>query len=111
MTDMIGKRSKTATLAVLGAGAWGTALANMAAGAHARVWLWAHDPAHVEAMRRDRRNDRRLPGVALAPQVEPVADLACVARGRPCARRGPGAEFPRDRSSVARPFASLARLW
>ncbi len=71
--------TKTATLAVLGAGAWGTALANMAAGAHARVWLWAHDPAHVEAMRRDRRNDRRLPGVALAPEVEPVADIACVA--------------------------------
>jgi glycerol-3-phosphate dehydrogenase (NAD(P)+) len=66
------------TLAVLGAGAWGTSLANMAAGGHAKVWLWAHDPAHVEAMRRDRRNDRRLPGVALAPAVEPVADIACV---------------------------------
>ena len=64
---------------MLGAGAWGTALANMAAGGHAKVWLWAHDPAHVEAMRRDRRNDRRLPGVALAAEVEPVADIACVA--------------------------------
>ncbi|WP_294540383.1 NAD(P)H-dependent glycerol-3-phosphate dehydrogenase [uncultured Rhodoblastus sp.] len=67
------------TLAVLGAGAWGTALANMAAVSHARVWLWGHDRDHVEAMRETRRNDRRLPGFALAAEVEPVADIACVA--------------------------------
>jgi glycerol-3-phosphate dehydrogenase (NAD(P)+) len=70
--------TQPATLAVLGAGAWGTALANSAARSHAKVWLWAHDPAHVESMRRERRNDRRLPGVALPPEVEPVADIACV---------------------------------
>ncbi len=70
--------TKSATLAVLGAGAWGTALANMAAANHARVWLWAHDPAHVEEMRRSRRNERRLPGVKLAAEIEPVADLSCV---------------------------------
>ncbi len=70
--------SRNATLAVLGAGAWGTALANMAALSHAKVWLWAHDPAHVEAMRETRRNDRRLPGVALAAEIEPTSDIACV---------------------------------
>lgn len=70
--------TRTATLAVLGAGAWGTALANMAAAGHAKVWLWAHDPTHVESMRQDRSNERRLPGVALSPNVEPVADIACV---------------------------------
>ena len=67
-----------ATLAVLGAGAWGTALANMAARAHAKVWLWSHDPAQVAVLRETRRNERRLPGVALAENVEPVADIACV---------------------------------
>jgi glycerol-3-phosphate dehydrogenase (NAD(P)+) len=71
-------KSKTGTLAVLGAGAWGTALANIAAISNARVWLWAHDTAHVDAMRETRRNERRLPGVTLAPQVEPTADIACV---------------------------------
>ena len=70
--------SGKATLAVLGAGAWGTALANMAAHSHAKVWLWAHDPAHVALMRETRCNDRRLPGVALADNVEPTADIACV---------------------------------
>ncbi len=66
------------TLVVLGAGAWGTALANMAAGSRAKVWLWAHDPDHVALMRETRRNDRRLPGVILAENIEPTADMACV---------------------------------
>jgi glycerol-3-phosphate dehydrogenase (NAD(P)+) len=66
------------TLAVLGAGAWGTALANMAALSHQKVFLWAHDPGHVEAMRATRENERRLPGVALASNIEPTGDLACV---------------------------------
>jgi glycerol-3-phosphate dehydrogenase (NAD(P)+) len=69
---------QNATLAVLGAGAWGTALANMAARAHAKVWLWSHDPAQVTVLRETRRNERRLPGVILAENIEPVADIACV---------------------------------
>lgn len=68
----------TKILAVLGAGAWGTALANLAAAHHAKILLWAHDPAHVASLRATRRNDRRLPGVALAENIEPTADLACV---------------------------------
>lgn len=70
--------SHNATLAVVGAGAWGTALANMAALSHVKVWLWARDQAHVEAMRETRRNERRLPGVALAAEIEPTVDIACV---------------------------------
>ncbi|MGO9389202.1 NAD(P)H-dependent glycerol-3-phosphate dehydrogenase [Rhodoblastus sp.] len=70
--------SRNATLAVVGAGAWGTALANMAALSHTKVWLWARDRAHVETMRETRRNDRRLPGLALAAEIEPTADIACV---------------------------------
>ncbi len=66
------------TLAVLGAGAWGTALANMAAGAHGKIWLWAHDAGHVQAMRESRENARRLPGVKLAECIEPTDDIACV---------------------------------
>jgi glycerol-3-phosphate dehydrogenase (NAD(P)+) len=53
------------TLAVLGAGAWGTALAVHAARRGAAVRLWARD-AHQAAVLRERRvNERYLPGVAL----------------------------------------------
>lgn len=47
-------------ITLLGAGAWGTALAINLAPAH-RVTLWARDAAQVEAMRRDGVNRRYLP--------------------------------------------------
>jgi len=65
------------TLAVLGAGAWGTALANMAAGQHEKIWVWAHESWLAEAMRADRENKAMLPGVPLAACIEPTDDLDC----------------------------------
>lgn len=64
------------TVAVIGAGAWGVALANVAAQGRERVALWGHDPAHVAALARDRENRRHLPGLPLARAVAPTADLA-----------------------------------
>lgn len=61
-------------LAVLGAGAWGTALAAHAARRGA-VALWARDTSQVDAMAATRRNRRYLPEVALPDGVAPVADL------------------------------------
>lgn len=75
MNDVAHPRS----IAVLGAGAWGTALANAAARPGREVRLWARDGAHVAEMARDRENRRRLPGVALAGGVVPESDLAQVA--------------------------------
>jgi glycerol-3-phosphate dehydrogenase (NAD(P)+) len=51
-------------ICVLGAGAWGTALAANAAGRH-EVTLWARDAAQAEAMAKVRENTRYLPGLAL----------------------------------------------
>lgn len=61
-------------VAVLGAGAWGTALANVAARPGRAVALWSRDPAAAAAMAATRENRRSLPGVALAGGVAPVAD-------------------------------------
>lgn len=66
-------------IAVLGAGAWGTALANVAATGRDRVVLWGHDPAHIAALSRDRENRAYLPGLPLAAGVAPHADLSAVA--------------------------------
>jgi glycerol-3-phosphate dehydrogenase (NAD(P)+) len=60
-------------IAILGAGAWGTALAIAAAARHA-VLLWARDPAQAEAMRRERVNERYLPEVRLPSALEVTAD-------------------------------------
>ncbi|TSE19027.1 Glycerol-3-phosphate dehydrogenase NAD(P)+ [Tepidimonas alkaliphilus] len=55
---------------ILGAGAWGTALAVVTAQGGHQVRLWARDPAQAEAMARTRVNARYLPGVALPAQLE-----------------------------------------
>ena len=62
-------------IAVLGAGAWGTALANLGARGGAAVSLWARDGAHVAEMTATGVNARRLPGVPLHAGVVPTADL------------------------------------
>lgn len=60
-------------ITVLGAGAWGTALA-VAASARHEVLLWGRDAAQVDSMCRHRCNQRYLPDVALPRPVGLSAD-------------------------------------
>jgi glycerol-3-phosphate dehydrogenase (NAD(P)+) len=61
-------------LTVLGAGAWGTALAVSTAGRHP-TRLWARDPAQAAQMRSLRRNMRYLPEVVLPPALQVTYDF------------------------------------
>lgn len=61
-------------ITVLGAGAWGTALAIQAAARH-EVVLWARDPAAVAEMRNQRRNVHYLPEAALPEALRVEGDL------------------------------------
>jgi glycerol-3-phosphate dehydrogenase (NAD(P)+) len=63
------------SVAVLGAGSWGTALAIQLARNELDVRLWGHDPAHVERLRALRENSDYLPGFKLADNIEPLAAL------------------------------------
>ncbi|MFN3860382.1 MAG: NAD(P)H-dependent glycerol-3-phosphate dehydrogenase [Roseateles sp.] len=63
-------------VSVLGAGAWGTALAVHAARAGHEVQLWARDAAAVEAMRASRRNAAYLPDSELPAALALTADRA-----------------------------------
>ena len=70
-------------IAVLGAGAWGTALAIAWAKrqpAHS-VTLWSRDDGHAEAMRRDRENKALLPGIELPVGIFPNEDLEASVQG------------------------------
>ena len=73
--------SGLARIAVMGAGAWGTALALAALSAGREVWLWARRPEQVAAMQLNRENALHLPGVALPTSLRITADpaqaLAC----------------------------------
>ena len=88
-----------AFVAVVGAGAWGTAIAcHLAARSRARprVALVARTPERAEALRRERRNERYLPGIALPDALE-------IARGPSDARDA-------DLVLAATPVASLAAV-
>lgn len=61
-------------IAVIGAGAWGVALANVTVRAGRAVSLWARDPQAVRFLN-DVRQTPRLPGVHLAESITCTADL------------------------------------
>jgi glycerol-3-phosphate dehydrogenase (NAD(P)+) len=68
-------------IAVLGAGAWGTALANTYASSGHHVSLWTIDAPHAEEMTRARSNHRYLPGIPFHDNIAITAafEEACSA--------------------------------
>lgn len=68
-------------IAVLGAGAWGTALAIQAARAGRDVALWARDPDRAAAIAQARENTRYLPGAPLPDAVAVTADASAALAG------------------------------
>ncbi|QHQ36897.1 NAD(P)H-dependent glycerol-3-phosphate dehydrogenase [Algicella marina] len=63
-------------VAVIGAGAYGTALAIAIAKTGRPVQLWARTTEQAEALANQRENSRRLPGVGLPPSVQPTGLIA-----------------------------------
>ncbi|MEK6594758.1 MAG: NAD(P)H-dependent glycerol-3-phosphate dehydrogenase [Pseudomonadota bacterium] len=61
-------------IAVLGAGAWGTAIGISLASRHT-VALWVRDPAQHAIVQSTRRNERYLPGFALPDKLVPTSDF------------------------------------
>jgi glycerol-3-phosphate dehydrogenase (NAD(P)+) len=59
----------TECIAVLGAGSWGTALANHCARVGHDVHLWGREPALVEEIADARENPRYLPGIGLSKAI------------------------------------------
>lgn len=80
-------------IAVLGAGAWGTALALSFAERHA-LTLWTWQAAHADAMRQARENALFLPGHAFPAALDVTADLPAAIAGA-------------DLALVATPMAGL----
>jgi len=70
-------------IAVLGAGSWGTTLANLLAVKGDTVRLWAYEPEAVESINRDHENTLFLPGVVLDPALRAYGDAREVVAGAP----------------------------
>lgn len=74
MTDQIN------SIGVIGAGAWGTALAQTMALAGRDVIMWAYEADTIAEINSCHTNQQFLPGIALEPSIRATADLAEIAR-------------------------------
>ena len=63
-------------LGVIGGGAWGTALAQVAASGGRETLLWAREPEVVEAVNRAHENSVFLPRIALHDSIRATSDFA-----------------------------------
>ncbi len=61
-------------IGVLGAGAWGTAIAQAMASDGTPVWLWAREPEVVDAINESHENRVFLPGIPLSPLIRAISD-------------------------------------
>src|SRR5690554_4846339 len=95
------------SVAVLGAGAWGTALAAAACRTPSTL-LWARDPAKIRAIPAPGTNDRYQPGLSPPPHLGSAPDLeqalAHVTRTAAGQERQPGLVI------LARPVAGLRAI-
>jgi glycerol-3-phosphate dehydrogenase (NAD(P)+) len=69
---------------VLGAGAWGTALAKLLAKGGQEVTLWGHNPDHLEDLRRTGLNQRYLPEIPLPDRWNLEARIEPALAGAEC---------------------------
>jgi glycerol-3-phosphate dehydrogenase (NAD(P)+) len=92
------------TVGVIGAGAWGTALAEVCARAGLNVVLWAREPEVRQSIAEKRENALFLPGVSLSDAVSVTGDFAALA---PCdfVLAVPPAQYVR---ATLQPFAYYA---
>ena len=70
-------------IVVMGAGAWGTALAILLARNGQPVWLWARDPRQISELSAARCNSRCLPHIPFPPALQLTSDLSRALAGAP----------------------------
>jgi glycerol-3-phosphate dehydrogenase (NAD(P)+) len=67
------------SVGIVGAGAWGTALAITSRRAGRDVLIWGYEPETLAGLKQKHRNETYLPGVKLDPSIEATARLNEVA--------------------------------
>jgi glycerol-3-phosphate dehydrogenase (NAD(P)+) len=69
-------------IAVIGAGAWGTAIAKVIAEKGHETLIWSHNADTADEINQRRRNSRYLPDVELPATLHATADIVAAAEGR-----------------------------
>jgi glycerol-3-phosphate dehydrogenase (NAD(P)+) len=79
MSDNLNLSIAYNTVGVIGAGAWGTALALTAAKANRSVTLWAMESDVIDSISQRHMNERFLPGIVLPNEIEATNSIASAA--------------------------------
>ena len=66
-------------ISVIGAGGWGSALAQLLSSHGNPITLWSHEPSQAEEINTAHTNRKFLPGVELSPVIHATSDLAAAA--------------------------------
>lgn len=102
---------KTSTIAILGAGSWGTAVAIHLAKQGHHVLLWGHTPEHIASMIKERTNQRYLPDFIFPPTLIPTASLdECLTHAAHLIIAVPSHAFASLLSQLKKPAQGLAWL-
>ncbi len=93
---------------VIGAGAWGTALADLLCQNGNEVTLWGNEPALLREVQRTGRNEVFLPGIQLSAQLRYEPDLLAAAAARECLVVAVPSKFLREVSARLPWFRGIA---
>lgn len=93
---------------VIGAGAWGTALARLLALGGGETVVWSHSKARLEELRVARENRTKLPGILLPAELRYEPDLDRAVRGADCLVLAVPSKFFREVSSAIPWFNGIA---
>lgn len=102
---------KATSIAILGAGSWGTAIAVHLAYYGNRVMLWGHNSQHIIEMQAFRQNQRYLPTVSFPDLLYPSASLThCVQAASMVIIAVPSHAFADVLNQIDKPMNGLAWL-
>ncbi|MEO6182344.1 MAG: NAD(P)-binding domain-containing protein, partial [Verrucomicrobiota bacterium] len=95
-------------IVVIGAGAWGTALANILSENKHEVTLWGHDKTHLDEVQKTRRNESYLPGIELSRDLKFEANLSKAVQKNECAVIAVPSKFFREVTSQLPRYDGIA---
>ncbi len=95
-------------IAVIGAGAWGTALSNLLCENKNEVTLWGHDKVHLETIQKTRRNESYLPAIDLSRELDFETDLSKAVEDSECVVIAVPSKFFREVTSQLPRYDGIA---
>lgn len=98
-------------VSILGAGAWGTAVASLLADNGYHVTLWCHEPMVADAIKKTRINEQYLPRITLSPLILPTLDLKDAVLGAEWIFEAVPVKFLRSILVQANPFYDSNQKW